>query len=198
MRDTTVDTRNITRNVVRVGVLAAIAFMLMFIKVPLAFIAPSFMSLDLSDVPALIGGFAMGPVYGVSIQLIKNLLKLPTSSTGGVGPLSNFIVGGSFVLVSSLIYKKHKTLKRADIGLFFGILTMSALAMASNYYIIYPLYSRIMIPMEQLIAMGTAISPRINSLETMIVFSILPFNLIKGTINALVTRLIYKRVRKYL
>ena len=186
------------KNIVRVGVLSAIAFILMFIHVPLSFVAPSFMQLDISDVPALIGGFSMGPIYGVAIQLIKNLLKVPSSSTGGVGPISNFIVGSSYVLVASLVYKRNKTLKNAGLGLFLGVITMSAMSMISNYFFVFPLYGKIMIPMENIIAMGTAINPKIDSLWTMMLFAVLPFNLIKGAVNGIVTRLIYKRVRRYI
>lgn len=187
-----------TRNLVRVGVLGAIAFFLMFIDLPLTFVAPGFMNLDISDVPGLIAGFAMGPVYGVMVQLIKNLLNVTSTSTGGVGELSNFIVGSTFVVVSSLIYHRNKTLKNAFIGLFFGVLAMSALAMASNYFVVFPLYAKIMIPMETIINMGKAINPHIDSLGKMMILSVLPFNIIKGTVNALVTAMVYKRVRKFL
>lgn len=186
-----------TKNLVRVAVMAGIAFVLMFIDFPILFIAPSFMKIDLSDVPALISGFAMGPIYGVLVQLIKVLLNLSKSITGGVGELSNFIVGSSLVLVSSMIYHRHKTIKTAAIGLAIGVLVMTSIAMASNYFIVFPLYSRIMIPMETLIGMGNAITPRINSLETMMLYSILPFNIIKGTIASIATLVLYKRVRRF-
>lgn len=187
-----------TRNLVRVGVLGALAFGLMFLDIPLLFVAPGFMKLDLSDVPALVSGFAMGPVYGILVQLIKNLLNLAKSSTGGVGELSNFIVGSSYVLVSSLIYNKNKNLKIAFVGLAFGVLAMTALAMISNYFVVFPLYAKLMIPMETIISMGTAVNPAINSLEKMMLLSVLPFNLIKGAVNGLITMLVYKRVRNYL
>ena len=89
-------------NVVKVGILAALAYILMFIQLPIP-IAPPFMKVDLADVPALVGGFAMGPWYGVLIQLIKNILNLSKTSTAGVGELSNFIVGAVFVYVSATI-----------------------------------------------------------------------------------------------
>lgn len=187
-----------TRNLVRVGILGAIAFGLMFMDLPLAFIAPGFMKLDISDVPALISGFAMGPVYGVLVQLIKNLLNVTKSTTGGVGELSNFIVGSSFVLVSSLVYNKNRTLKNALIGICLGVITMAALAMASNYFVVFPLYARIMIPMETILNMGKAVNPNINSLWEMMLYSVLPFNIIKGGINGLVAFMAYKRVKNHL
>lgn len=187
-----------TRNLSRVGILGGLAFALMFLQIPLVFIAPPFMKLDLSDVPALITGFAMGPSYGVLVQLVKNILNLTQTSTGGVGELSNFIVGSSIVLVSALVYKRNKSIKSAMQGLILGTLTMACLAMASNYFIVFPLYSRIMIPMETLINMGRAVNSNIDSLEKMMVLSILPFNIVKGAVNSFVTFLVYKRVRKYL
>lgn len=187
-----------TRNLVRVGILGAIAFGLMFLDLPLAFIAPGFMKLDISDVPGLIAGFAMGPVNGVLVQLIKNLLNVTKSTTGGVGELSNFIVGSSFVLVSSLIYGKRKSLKSAIIGLTVGVITMTALAMMSNYFVVFPLYAKLMIPMETILNMGKAVNPNIDSLWKMMYLSIMPFNLIKGAVNAFVAFMAYKRVKNYL
>ena len=184
-----------TRYLVRVGVLGALGFALMFLDMPLAFIAPPFMKLDLSDVPGLISGFAMGPIYGVLVQLIKNILNLSKTSTGGVGELSNFIVGSSFVLVSSLVYKRDKSMKSALIGVILGVMTMAALAMASNYFVVFPLYAKLMIPMETIINMGKAVNPNIDSLWKMMLLSVLPFNLIKGAVNGLVTflsRVFYK------
>ena len=187
-----------TRYLVRVGVLGALGFALMFLDMPLAFIAPPFMKLDLSDVPALISGFAMGPTYGILVQLVKNILNLSKTSTGGVGELSNFIVGSSFVLVSSLFYKRDRSMKSALIGVIFGVMTMSALAMASNYFVVFPLYAKLMIPMETIINMGKAVNPNIDSLAKMMLLSVLPFNIIKGAVNGLVTFMVYKKVRKYL
>lgn len=187
-----------TRNLVRVGILGAVAFLLMFLQMPLAFIAPPFMKLDLSDVPALVAGFAMGPTYGIMVQLVKNLLNVTKTITGGVGELSNFIVGSAYVLVASLVYHKHKSIKSALIGLILGVLAMTTLAMASNYFVVFPLYAKLMIPMETLIGMGTAINPAIDSLGKMMLLSVLPFNLMKGAINGLVTFSVYKKVRQYL
>lgn len=187
-----------TRNLVRVGILGAVGFLLMFLSMPLSFIAPPFMKLDLSDVPALVAGFAMGPSYGIMVQLVKNLLNATKTITGGVGELSNFIVGSTYVFIASMIYKKNKSMKSALIGIVVGILAMTTLAMASNYFVVFPLYAKLMIPMETIIGMGTAINPAINSLGKMMLLSVLPFNLVKGSINGLVTFLVYKRVRQYL
>ena len=182
-----------TLNMVKIGILAAIGFVLMFIDVPITFLAPSFMKLDASDVPALIGGFAMGPIQGIIVQLIKNILNLSMSSTGGVGEISNFIVGSTIVGVSSLIYKNKKTFKGAMIGLFLGVVSMAIVATMSNYFFIFPLYSKIM-PIETIINMGAAITGKIVDLKSMMLYAVLPFNLFKGSVNAILTLLLYKRI----
>lgn len=185
-----------TKTMAKVSVLSVIAYILMYIDFPLAFIAPPFIKMDISDMPALIGGFAMGPLVGVWIELFKNILHLllKGTSTGGVGELSNFLVGSMYVFTAAMIYKHNKTYRGAIIGLIAGILTMTILATLSNYFVVFPLYAKIMVPMETIIEMGTAVTSKITDLWTMMVYSIAPFNLLKGTITALVTLILYKRV----
>ena len=178
---------------VKVGILAALAYVLMFVQMPIP-IAPPFMKLDLADVPALIGGFAMGPWYGVLIQLIKNVLNLSKTMTGGVGELSNFIVGSTYVLVSAYIYKNKKTKKTSIIALAFGVLAMTALATLSNAFIVFPVYGKVMhMDLEAFAGMAGGNS-LVNNYFTLMVFSIAPFNIIKGSVEAVVTELIYKRI----
>lgn len=182
------------RNLVKVGILSAMSFILMFIQFPIP-IAPPFMKVDLADVPALIGGFSMGPVYGVLIQLIKNILNLTKTSTGGVGEMSNFIVGGLFVFVASFIYQKRKTKKTATIGLILGMLVMTLVATFSNAFVIFPLYGKAMgIPMEAFVDMTSKVNGLVKSYFSLMVFAIVPFNLVKGSIEIIVTKLLYKHV----
>lgn len=182
------------RNLVKVGILSAMSFILMFVQFPIP-IAPPFMKVDLADVPALIGGFSMGPVYGVLIQLIKNLLNLTKTSTGGVGEMSNFIVGALFVFVASFIYQKKKTKKTATIGLILGMLVMTLVATFSNAFVIFPLYGKAMgIPMEAFVDMTRKVNGLVKSYFSLMVFAIVPFNLVKGTIEIIVTKLLYKHV----
>ena len=178
---------------VKVGILAALAYVLMFVQMPTP-IAPPFMKLDLADVPALIGGFAMGPWYGVLIQLIKNVLNLSKTMTGGVGELSNFIVGSTYVLVSAYIYKNKKTKKTSIIALAFGVLAMTALATLSNAFIVFPVYGKVMHMDLEAFAGMVGGNSLVNNYFTLMVFSIAPFNIIKGTVEAIVTELIYKRI----
>lgn len=178
---------------VKVGILAALAYVLMFIQVPVP-IAPPFMKLDLADVPALIGGFAMGPWYGVLIQLIKNVLNLSKTMTYGIGELSNFIVGSTYVLVSAFIYRNKKTKKTALIALALGVLAMTAVATLSNAFVVFPIYGKVMkMDLEAFAGMVSG-NGLVNNYITLMIFSIAPFNIIKGGIEAIVTELIYKRI----
>lgn len=179
----------------RVSILSVIAFLIMYIQVPLAFIAPPFIKLDISDVPALIGGFAMGPLAGICIEFFKNLMHLliKGTTTFGVGELSNFIIGSALVGFSSIIYNRHKTYRGAIVGLLMGTVAMTAIAMLSNYFVVFPLYGEIM-GLEGIIQMGTAVSHRITDLWTMMLYAIMPFNLVKGLVVSIVTLLVYKKV----
>lgn len=186
------------RNMVKVGILAAMSFILMFVQFPIP-VAPPFMKVDLADVPALIGGFSMGPIYGVLIQLIKNILNLSKTSTYGVGEISNFVVGGLFVFVSSSIYKKNKTKKNATIAMICGMLIMTLAATLSNAFIIFPLYGKAMgVDMNAFVAIAHKTNTLVKSYFTMMIFAIVPFNLIKGFIEILVTKLLYKHVSSIL
>ncbi|WP_295885180.1 ECF transporter S component [Anaerococcus sp. DFU013_CI05] len=178
---------------VKVGILAGISYLLMFIQLPIP-IAPPFMKVDLADVPALIGGFAMGPLYGVLIQLIKNVLNLSKTMTGGVGELSNFVVGSTFVLVSSLIYRDKKTRKNSILALVFGVIAMSAVATLSNAFVVFPIYAKVMnMDLEAFAGMipGNSL---VNNYITLMIFSVAPFNIIKGAIESIVTQILYKRI----
>ena len=185
-----------TKNMVKISVLGVISMVLMFFDVS-AFFAPPFLKLDISDLPSLIGAFAMGPMAGVIVQLLKNILNMliEGSMTGGVGELSNFLVGSTFVYVAGFIYYKKKTFKSAIIGLVLGILSMTAFATLSNYFVIFPLYAKIFgWPLDKLVGMGSAVNKFVIDYKTLILFAVVPFNLLKGSIVSLVTVLIYKKV----
>ncbi len=176
------------------AMLSAMAAALMYINFSIP-IMPSFIKLDFSELPALIASFSISPISGVVVCLIKNLVKLPTTTTGGVGELSNFILGVAFVLPAGLIYKKHKTRKRAFIGSLVGALTMALISVVSNYYIVYPIYTQFM-PLEGIIAMYQAILPsvKIDSLIKALLIFNLPFTFFKGMCSVLITFLIYKKI----
>ncbi len=186
------NTKSNARTIAMTGMLSAIAFILMYLQfnVPLM---PSFIAMDLSELPALIGSFAMGPVSGAVICLVKNLLHLMRTSTGGVGELSNFILGASFVITAGIIYKKKKTKRGAMIGSLIGAIVMAVFSVFSNYFLVYPVYTNFM-PMEAIIAAYQAINPHVDSLlDCLIVFN-MPFTFIKGMISVVITLLVYKRL----
>jgi riboflavin transporter FmnP len=182
-----------TRNLVKIAMLSAVSFVLMLLSFPIAVVFPAFLKLDLSDLPALLGGFALGPAAGILIELIKNILNIliKGTDTGGVGELSNFIVGCCFVIPASLIYLYRKTQKRAVFGLLAGTAVMTIGACFSNYYLIIPLYQKFM-PLEQIIASSPI--KAVNDMTTFILYAIVPFNLFKGIVISVATMLIYKKM----
>lgn len=184
-----------TKDMTKVAMLSVIGFVLMYFQLPLTFVAPPFMKLDISDLPVLMGAFTMGPVYGIIIAALKNLMHIifKGTMTAGVGELSNFIISSTFALVSSYIYRKHRSYKGAVLSMTVGVLAMTILAMTSNYFVVFPLYGKVM-PMEAIIAMGSAITPKITGLFTMMIYSVLPFNLIKGFTTSAVMMLVYKKI----
>ena len=176
------------------AMLSAVAFALMFFEFSIPFLVPSFIQMDLSELPALIGAFAMGPWYGVIICLIKNLIHLLITTTGGVGELSNFILGAAFVLPAGLIYQRKKTKKNAVIGSVLGAVFMALLSVASNYFIVYPVYTALM-PMEVIISMYQAIWSGADSLLKCLVVFNMPFTLAKGLIAVLISVPLYRKLR---
>lgn len=148
---------------------------------------------DFSDLPALIGAFAYGPLWGVVIELIKNLLHLMRSATGGVGELANFLMGAALVLPAGLIYKRRKSRKTALIGCVVGSLCMGVMAAVMNYFVLLPLFQMFM-PMEEMIAAFASFIPFIDSKLDVVLWNALPMNILKGVVISLVTMLLYKRL----
>lgn len=173
------------------SMLSAISFVLMYFEFPIP-IMPAFIKFDFSDLPALIGTFAYGPLCGVIICLIKNLLHLMDSNSMLVGELSNFILGAAFVIPAGLIYKFKKTKKSALIGGITGAVFMGVFCVFSNYFIVYPVYYQVAMPEEAILGMYQAILPSMKSiLQSLIVFN-LPFTVVKGLISVAITMLVYK------
>ena len=180
--------------IVTAGVLAAIASILRFIETPLPLI-PAFLKVDFSNIPALIGGFALGPVAGTAILFIKNLVYLPFSGTGGVGEVADFIVSLSLVLPAALIYKHKKKRGGAIIGMVSGSAIMSFVAAPlMNYFILVPFYALVFFDssVDAIIQMASAVNPSITGLWQYILFAVVPFNIIKCLIICLITGFLYK------
>ena len=235
------------RTLVQIGMLAAIAVVLMLFEIPLPF-APSFYKIDFSEVPVMVGCFVMGPLAGAAIEFVKILLNfvINGTTTAGVGELANFLVGcalcvpagiiykykrtrkgallgmiagtllmvvvGSamnafvgefanfvmgcaFVVPASVIYKRKKNRQHAMIGLVAGTVIMSAAAVFINALVLLPAYAKAFgMPIDALVAMGTAVNSHITSLSTFVLFAVAPFNLLKGILVSLIVLLIYKKI----
>ena len=180
----------------KTSVLSVLAFLIMYIEVPLWF-APPFLKVDFSDIPALIGAFALGPITGVFIELIKNILHIfiKGTTTVGVGELANFIVGSVFVYTASSIYHKNKSFKKAIIGLVSGTIAMTVVAAFANYFFLLPFYAKFYgMPIEAFVEMGSKVNGFVSDVKTLVIFAITPFNIIKGIMISLVTIPLYKRL----
>lgn len=195
-------TRNTgVRTMVQIAMLAAVATVLMLWEVPMPFIAPSFYKMDLSEVPIMIGAFAMGPLAAAVIELIKILLNfvLNGTTTAGVGELGNFIMGCALVMPAGFIYKQAKTKKHAIIGMATGIVCMAVASALVNSLLLLPAYGKAFgMPVDTFVEMGAAIIPAIHSLTTFCLFSVAPFNIIKGIVVSLITLVLYKHISRLL
>ena len=176
-----------------IAILSAIAYILQFFEFSIP-IMPGFIKLDLSDLPGLLGAFAVGPWAGVLIALIKNLLHLTITTTGGVGELSNFILNAIFVFVAGMVYRCKKTRKSAIVGGLIGSVVMAVAGVFTNFIIVYPIYYRIMIPEEVILAAYQAILPSVETIfESLLIFN-LPFNFAKCLISVVIVCIIYNRL----
>mgnify|MGYP000989104330 FL=1 len=174
------------------AMLSAVAFILMFLDFSVPFM-PAFIKMDLSELPALIGAFFMGPVCGILICLIKNVLHLFITTTGGVGELSNFLLGVAFVLPAGLIYRHKKSRRSALIGSLFGAVIMGVFSVVSNYFLVYPVYYNFM-PEEAVLGAYQVIVPSMKSILQCLVCFNMPFTIVKGLFSVVITFLVYKHI----
>lgn len=180
-----------TRTITVTAMLSAVAAVLMLIEMSVPFM-PEFIKLDISELPALLAAFGLGPVSGAAVCLIKNLIKaLLMTTTGGVGELANFLLGVCFVVPAGLIYKHRKTRLTAAIGAVVGAAIMGVISVPINYFITYPIYMNFM-PIEAIIGMYQEIRPGTDGLlECLTVFN-MPYTFAKGILDAVICFLIYK------
>ena len=175
------------------AMLSAVAFILQYIEIAIP-IMPAFIKFDFSDLPALIGAFAYGPLAGVLIELIKNLIHCAFSQSATVGELSNFILGAVFVGTAGVIYKNKKNKTAALIGGVVGSVVMGLVCIPSNYFVVYPVYYAAGFAEEAVLGMYQLILPGVkNILQCLFVFN-LPFSIVKGLISTAITMLIYKHL----
>lgn len=185
-----------TNFIVTTAILGALAGILMFIKFPIP-IAPSFYKLDFSDVAALIGGFALGPLSAILICLIKNIINviIEGTTTAFIGELSNFVMAIAISVPAAIYYKKNHTKKGAMIAMLIGTVCELIISALINYYVLIPAYVNFMnIPLQAIISMGNKIIPSVDSLFKLILFCTIPFNIIKSLLVCLITFILYKRV----
>ena len=187
--------RSRTHKLTVTAMLSAVAFVLMFIEFPIPALIPSFVKLDISDLPELLAAFSMGPLYGVAVTLLKNLLfiLLHGTSSAYVGELFNFLMGSVFAFSAGFIYQRKKSRKSALIGSIVGAALMALISVPLNYFVVYPAYVVCYgLPLEAIIGMYQAIRPSTNGLlECLVIFN-MPFTFCKGMLDVLLCFLIYK------
>lgn len=189
-----------TQTLCFIGLFGALSTVLMLFKIPLPF-APAFMKLDVAELPAILGSFMFGPVAGEFIVIIKIALNLLINGTDSmyVGELSNLLLSSVYVLSASLLYQKHKTKKCAAIALVTGVLTTSIIALISNTFFIFPAYGVVYgLSMDKIVAMAGAVNPLVHNVFTMMLFSVLPFNLVKYSAVSVITFLVYKKLHLFI
>ena len=177
------------------AMLAAMAGVLMFIEFPLGFIAPPFYKLDFSEVPVLIGTFAFGPIQGIVIEIVKILIHLVIkgTQTAFVGELGNLLIGCALIVPAGIIYRMKKTKKAALLGMTVSTLFMSIVGVFLNAFLLIPTFAAAFhVTVETIVGMGNAIFPAVNSVFTLCLLCVLPFNLLKGIIVSVIVAIIYK------
>ena len=177
------------------AMLSTVAFLLMFIEFPIPALIPSFVKLDISDLPELLAAFSLGPIYGVVVTLLKNVLfsVLHGTSSAYVGELFNFIMGSVFSFSAGFIYQRKKSRKSALLGALVGAVLMAVLSVPLNYFVVYPAYVVCYhLPLDAIIGMYQAIRPSTDGLlECLLVFN-MPFTFAKGLLDVALCFLIYK------
>jgi len=182
------------RRITVTAVLTAMAVVLMYLEISLP-LMPPFLKFDFSEIPVLIGSFALGPVFGVVIELLKNLIHLPFSGTAGIGELSNFLTGCIYVVTAGVIYDRHRTMKGAIVSMLTATLMLALIAIPLNAYVTLPLYGTVLnFSTEAIVGMSAAVNPLIKSKWTLILWGFVPFNLFKGLLVAMITFVVYKPI----
>lgn len=185
-----------TRRIAATAILAAMAVVLMYLEFALPFMPP-FLKFDFSEVPVLVGAFALGPINGMIIELLKNLIHLPATGTMGIGEFSNFITGSIFVMTAGFLYQCMTTRKGAVISMLCATAVLTLIAIPFNYFVTLPLYGKFLhFSTEAIVGMTNAVNPLIKTKMTLIMIGFVPFNLFKGIVVCFITFWIYKPVSK--
>ncbi len=174
------------------AVLSAVAFVLQYFEFAIP-LMPSFIKLDFSDLPPLIGAFALGPMCGIVSELVKNLIHSMVSQSFGIGEISNFLLGAVFTGVAGFIYKRNKTKKGAIIASIAGAVAMALFSFPSNLFVVYPVYYNFM-PKETIVQAYQLIVPSVKSIEQCLLLFNVPFTFVKGMLDVVLTMLVYKKI----
>ena len=180
-----------THKIAVTAILSAAATVLMFLSFPIPFLIPPFIKMDFSELPALLAAFSMGPLSGLMVCLVKNLINLLFTTTSGVGELCNFLLGACFVIPTGLIYKARKTRSGALLAAGIGAVAMAVLSVPVNYFISYPFYTSFM-PLDTIIGMYQELLPSVDGLLACLLIFNMPFTLLKGILDVALAFLIYK------
>ena len=180
-----------THKIAVTAILSAVATVLMFISFPIPFLIPPFVKMDFSELPALLAAFSMGPLSGVMVCLVKNLINLLFTTTSGVGELCNFLLGVCFVIPAGWIYKVRRTRSGALLASGVGAVAMAVLSVPVNYFISYPFYTSFM-PLDTIIGMYQELLPSVDGLLACLLIFNMPFTLLKGVLDVALAFLIYK------
>ena len=184
---------SLLRKVTVTAIMSAFSLVLMMIEFPIP-IMPSFIKFDISELPALITSFAFGPLWGVIVCLLKNLIHLINTHTAGVGELSNFLLGAVFVAVAGAFYKAKHNRKSAFLGSLAGDFAMAVSAFVINLFVVYPIYMKILIPEQVILGMYQDILPSVDSLWKAILIFNVPFTFVKGMADVIITFIIYRKI----
>ena len=184
------------KNLVIIAMLSCLSVGLMLIHVPIPF-APSFLKLDVAEVPALFAGFFMGSIEGIVVILIKNIINFIQTSTTTVfvGEFMNILSGGIFIFISSSIYKIDKTKNGAIKGMVVSTIVTSIILTVLNAIYVFPIYGKLYgLTIDKIVSMARIVNPLVKDNFTMMLFSVFPFNILKFSLNSIITFVIYKRV----
>lgn len=191
--------RNSTRRLVLTAILGAISTLLMILEFPMPLIPP-FVKMDFSELPVILGGFIMGPVDGTLIAVIKVVLNLLINgtTTAGIGELANLIYSLGYMLPAVLIYHKIKTKKGAVISLVTGTIITSIIAVIMNIVVIFPVYAKLMgLGLAEIVSMCASVNPYVKDMVSLMIFSMLPFNLFKYGVTSVITFILYKKLSHF-
>jgi len=185
-------------NMVKIALLSAISFILTLPlfrwNVP---IFPGFLSMDFSDLPAMIALVSMGAVPALWVAALKNILDVVITGTtsAGIGPFANFLVAATYLLPMGYVISRLKGTKGIIFGAIVGTLVTTIMASLFNYTVLIHAYAFVFgVEIQHFIDIANAINSNVINFETFIFFSIAPFNLFKFGLTSIAFIILYKAI----